>query len=580
MKRRISASLFSLWVALASSTLCPAWGSQNTFVPDAVASSSAAVAAVYIYDSHDNLIGQGTGFFVSARGEMVTNLRALRGASKVVVKTSTGEVSTVVGVAAHNRQYELIKVLVDIRFPVSWLPLAEGPPEERQKVVVISAPNGAAGHLSQGWVSAVREVQRFGALARVTVPSSDLQSGSPIVDMEGRVVGVVSIIKEARDVYVAVPAPRIGEMENYNRPMSLERWLMWEPSAVGTISLSVDEVDRLFYDEDIRPVPTDPHEMLARGVEAYFSGSYEEAVVVIKQALELLPQNPDAHYTLGLAYESLGDWRGALRAFREAARLEPTYAPAYNSMGLAYLKTDDLDKAEEAFREAIRLRPHYAEAYLSLAMVYKRRGRSGDALSALMTAVRIRPDYAEAHYGLGVLFQEFGRSWDAVDAFETAVRYKSDLASVYTKLGAAYIGDGRPKEAVEALSEAIRRAPKDAEAHHYLGVAYGQAGRYDEELRSLEKSVELDPYYAEARTHLGVALWRGGRSREAMVEFKRALHLTPKDSAAHFYLGLIYISLGNEEGARTQYRVLAKLDGDKARKLFILMGTGSYQPTS
>lgn len=577
--RHAPASLALSWGVVLLLACNPYPAEARSSGPDVSSLSTPAVVSIHAFDVKERLIGEGAGFFVSSKGELVTNFRALKRAHEVRVRTSSGETLPVRGMVAQSEKFELIKILVRVRAPSPWLPLAEGLPEKGQKVLILSGPSGGGEGASRGWVSDVRETPGFGSVLQISAPGASLKNGSPVVDYEGRVVGVVSVFQETQDVLIAVPATRVGQMEDYSYVVSMAVWSSATPTVTRTVSLSVDETD-LFSGRQQPKLWGEPQEFMARGVEAYFSGRYEEAVCALRSGLRRDPDNPDAHYTLGMAYEALGLRREALAAFRETARIEPTYAMAYHSMGLAYAALERWEEAIRAYQETIRLTPSYAEAYANMGSAFSRLERWPDASSAYQKAVRLRPDFAEAHFRLGLVYEELGRPGDALLAYEEAVKFRPDYAPARSSLGILYVRMGRAEEGKEELVEALRLEPYDAEALSHLGFVYGQLGRYADEVETLERSVRYGPFYWKARSNLGVAYWRAGRARDALVEFKRALRLKPDDATAHFYLGLIYLSLGNQGGAMNQYRALAKLDRDKASKLFILIGDGSSVPAS
>src|SRR5207253_639278 len=62
---------------------------------------------------------------------------------------------------------------------------------------------------------------------------------------------------------------------------------------------------------------------------AFFEvGELERAMPLLTAAVEKDPENPDAHYYLGLARDEKGDWRGATLAFLEARELDARMPPA------------------------------------------------------------------------------------------------------------------------------------------------------------------------------------------------------------------------------------------------------------
>lgn len=72
-----------------------------------------------------------------------------------------------------------------------------------------------------------------------------------------------------------------------------------------------------------------------------------------EQAIQVQPDNAQAHNDLGLAYSRSGRHREAIKAFREAILLKPDYAEAHYNLAITYLILKD-EKA--ALREHSVLR--------------------------------------------------------------------------------------------------------------------------------------------------------------------------------------------------------------------------------
>src|SRR5207249_7642637 len=66
-------------------------------------------------------------------------------------------------------------------------------PDEGEQVFVIGNPLRLEGSVSNGIVSAVREVPDLGRIIQITAPVSHGNSGSPIYNMRGDVIGIVTV---------------------------------------------------------------------------------------------------------------------------------------------------------------------------------------------------------------------------------------------------------------------------------------------------------------------------------------------------------------------------------------------------
>ena len=64
-----------------------------------------------------------------------------------------------------------------------------------------------------------------------------------------------------------------------------------------------------------------------------------------EQALQIQPDNAQAHNDLGLAYGKSGKHREAIKAFKEAILIKPDYAEAHYNLAITYLILKDENAA-------------------------------------------------------------------------------------------------------------------------------------------------------------------------------------------------------------------------------------------
>ena len=64
-----------------------------------------------------------------------------------------------------------------------------------------------------------------------------------------------------------------------------------------------------------------------------------------EQALQIQPDNAQAHNDLGLTYGKSGKHREAIKAFKEAILLKPDHAEAHYNLAITYLILKDKDAA-------------------------------------------------------------------------------------------------------------------------------------------------------------------------------------------------------------------------------------------
>src|SRR4029078_5182028 len=95
------------------------------------------------------------------------------------------------------------------------LPVVKRSPQEGESVVVIGIPLDLEGSVTNGIVSAVRDIPTFGRIIQITAPISPGSSGSPVVNMQGQIIGVATLqITGGQSVNFAIPSERIAQLQS------------------------------------------------------------------------------------------------------------------------------------------------------------------------------------------------------------------------------------------------------------------------------------------------------------------------------------------------------------------------------
>ena len=212
MYKRIFPQLLLLTVSLlASKQVFP-----QESLPDLVRRVKPSVVAIATYDAQGEALMTGSGFFVRP-GQVVTNLHVMRGAQRGEVKTldGKGKVFPVAGLLATDEEGDLALLSVDMppdRPRVSEL--ARVLPDEGEQILVIGNPLKLEGSVADGIVSAVREVPNVGKIIQITAPISHGNSGSPVFNMKGEVVGVVTVkVTNGQNINLAISAGRVAQLQ-------------------------------------------------------------------------------------------------------------------------------------------------------------------------------------------------------------------------------------------------------------------------------------------------------------------------------------------------------------------------------
>lgn len=431
-----------------------------------------SIVVILNYDQEGKIRSQGTGFFIDKKGDVVTNYHVLHEASRSEIKTLDGRGYSIKGIVTEDQEGDLIRVSIDIpEERVRPLPISPGLPEVGEKIVVIGTPLGLDQTVSDGIVSAIREIPGFGKIMQMTAPISPGSSGSPVLNMKGEVVGVATFLLLAgQNLNFAVPGERISKMSAGRGESLAER-------------TEKDRKDQL----------AQATELYATGLRYVWAGKFEMALPYFVETIKRNPDHARAFFQIGYCLSSMGKRKEAIEPYQKALQLEPQDPIILNNLCGAYAFSGRYGEAVKSCQEAIQLKPDLAEAYNNLGWSYHRMGRHQDAIQACKQAIRLQPDLATAHYNLGNGYSALKRYPEAAESYKQAIRIEFDYAEAHLNLGAAYNQMGRYEEAIDSYKRALQLKPLMPEGHLNLGMTYLKTGNRGAAIEEYKVLKDLDP---------------------------------------------------------------------------------------
>jgi tetratricopeptide (TPR) repeat protein len=177
-------------------------------IPEIVAKAKPAVVEIVTIDQKGSPNRLGTGFFISPDGQVVTNQHVVESAASIAAINNNGAMFQFERVVAQPAGVDLA-ILKFRATDVPFLTLGKSTTAvEGQKVIVIGNPTGLTGTVSDGIISAFREDR---SLIQITAPISPGSSGSPVMDEEGKVIGVATLqSKVAQNLNFAIPVETLN----------------------------------------------------------------------------------------------------------------------------------------------------------------------------------------------------------------------------------------------------------------------------------------------------------------------------------------------------------------------------------
>ena len=364
MRRRIFPPLVPLALVLFLASLAQA---EET-LPALVKRVKPSVVAIATYDSNGEALMTGSGFFL-APGEVVTNLHVIRGAARAEIKTldGKGKVYPVSGALAVDEEGDLALLGIDMPLDrVHSTELARDLPDEGEQIFVIGNPLKLEGSVSDGIVSAVREVPNSYRIIQITAPISHGNSGSPVFNLRGQVLGVVTVkVTNGQNINLAIAAGRVAQLHAGKL----------QPLAELTLKSKGDVAESSY----------------RNGLDSLWLGNYDSAVGYFENAVNKNPKRADAWVQVGYCKVKQGKSQEAIRAYQQALQLKPEDAEIHNKLGDAYYYAGRLREAIESYTTAAELQPDNAETFYNLAIAYSESGNQVMAATEARILQRLDP---------------------------------------------------------------------------------------------------------------------------------------------------------------------------------------------
>ena len=363
LKQKLSQPLLALCLLLLVAQ--SAAFAQET-LPELIKRVKPSVVTVLTYNDKGDPLVTGSGFFIRP-GQVITNLHVMEGARRAEVRTFDGKGKTypVVGLLNVDEDADLAILSIDIpQERARSLEVSSELPEEGEQIFVIGNPLRLEGSVSDGIVSAVREVPNLGKIIQITAPISHGNSGSPLFNMKGQVIGVVTIkVTNGQNINLAMAASRVTELQPKEKLLTLDELAAKNRSAHQKRSEAHAEWS------------------YRNGLNSLWLGNYESALSFFENAVNENPTRVEAWIQVGYCNVKQGKNSDAIRAYQQAIKLRPNSVDAHNRLGDAYYYAGSFDKAIASYRQAVRLQPRMAEAYYNLGMAYL---EIGDRASAIV----------------------------------------------------------------------------------------------------------------------------------------------------------------------------------------------------
>lgn len=146
---------------------------------------------------------------------------------------------------------------------------------------------------------------------------------------------------------------------------------------------------------------------LDKGKELYRNDQDAEAVLAFQEAVRLDPNLAEAHFRLGLGYESLGkrdeaegEYKKAVEGYKKYFEQNENDAEAHYALGQTYANLGQYSEAVRQYKEATKLKEDDPDMFYDLGVAYTKLAQYDAAAAAFSKSLELDPDNYRAQDGL------------------------------------------------------------------------------------------------------------------------------------------------------------------------------------
>lgn len=272
------------------------------------------------------------------------------------------------------------------------------------------------------------------------------------------------------------------------------------------------------------------------------AGKARDALALASQGARVYPTSAEWMHLLGAALHANRQSDEAVLRVRDAIRLAPEDPLPWNTLGAIQVEMGNPEEGELALREALRLAPAYPEALFNLALALKQRGELGAAKDTLAHLLGLVPSLDGARFELANVLAASGEAAAALPMYVSLLERFPGNSRLLVSLGAAHQRLGNLENANALCDQALASASIDARETATLAYTLASLGRVEDARAVALRAATLAPQSIEVRSLVGDALVQAGYPDAAQGEYAMVAIHRPRVASVLQKLGAASIA--------------------------------------
>ena len=260
----------------------------------------------------------------------------------------------------------------------------------------------------------------------------------------------------------------------------------------------------------------------------------KERVRFLRTRVNLNPLNAGLKVQLANAYHEDGRPYEALTLLREALALQPEFPEAHCNIAVILHIQGRFADARSHYEEAIAQDATLLEARVGLGTLLCRADQELAGLRILQRVLEEDPDLVNARFNMAVAFHKLEEFESAIEHLEIVRAQDASYKGLKPALGRSYYSRGltllrarQLRAAIDAFQSSLKYLKYNANLHYALGLAYMDLEELAEAETAFKKAIYLESDHVPSLHNLATIYDQTGRADEALEYYGRVQRLTP-----------------------------------------------------
>lgn len=466
----------------------------------------------------------GTGFAISSNGYIVTNHHVIENAKSVEVKGVNGnfskKLSAEVVVSDEKNDLAIIKINDPGFTTLGTIPYTfrQGIADVGESVFVLGYPMtssmGEEIKLTNGIISSKTGFKGDISAYQVSVPVQPGNSGGPLFDKNGNILGVVNAKHSlAENASYAIKV-------NY-----LKNLIELLPQTINQPTLNALNGKGLT--DQVKIASNFTYLIVVNDKGISYSSSSNSSSSPKKSATS--EQNAAVYYEKAQELWKNNDPRGALEQINLSIEASPNYAGSFYFRGFIYLYgIKNFDKAIEDFTKSIQMQTDFEGAYFFRGMAYHELEKNIEAIKDFSKVISMNKENTDAYFMRALIKSSMNDRQGAISDYDEILKREKTAKPTFYKMSTVYnnkayclVEMDKASEALPLVSKALELDKSEAYIWDTRGEIYFKLAEYEKCIKDMDKAISIEEsensYYIR-----GLAKIKLGKKIEGCKDLSKA----------------------------------------------------------